>query len=471
MSQSSLLPDSLPSSNEPVQATSSASSHPEAGAPLERSSEVMPETVPPSFDAIYRESHSFVRRKLWWLGIERHDLDDLTQDVFLVVYRRLPSYDPHFAMKAWLGGIAWRVARNHQGRVLRRGEEALPEEGEGAAFASLELSPAQVVAQAERSVRFRGIVQRLAPDLRVIFVMHEMEEIPMSEIAEALEIPLGTAWSRQRRAVALFKAAVQRLDARAPGSFDVAFGLLPGLFALDPPRLDAGARAAEALETQVQVSFAEMTKGDPGMGGSSFPSPSSATPAGVASNAACAGTVVGMTKTKLVAAAAGLFFGGAGAGILADRALSPRLVPVEMARTQVEPSPAPLAAASSPFAPVLSVVTASSGPATPSRNTTMAPPAGAVTTPAAPQETEGMLLRRAKAAVDEGRTMEAIQLLQRHAMRSPNGPNAARREALLINALLAAGRRAEAMLRAERFRAAFPGSAFQPAIDAMLRAP
>jgi RNA polymerase sigma-70 factor (ECF subfamily) len=287
---------------------------------------------PLSFESIYRASFPFVYQKLWWLGIERRDLDDLAQEVFLVAYRRLPSYDPAFSMNAWLGGITWRVARNHQGRTRKRAEESLPEEAEWPELASPEIGVEQAAAQAERSVRLRGLVQRLDPDLRVIFVMHELEGISMNEIAAALGIPRGTAWSRQRKAVAEFNAAARRLNARSPGALDVSFGLLPWGFAMDLPALAPPARAAEASWTRLQESIAERTSVESKAEAWDLPTPKRAPRADIDAAMGHAGRDLLWAKRKLAAAGAGLLLGGAGAGILADRALHPRHVTVETAR-------------------------------------------------------------------------------------------------------------------------------------------
>jgi RNA polymerase sigma-70 factor (ECF subfamily) len=423
------------------------------------------EVGPPSFESLYRASLPFVHQKLWWLGVEPCDVDDLTQEIFLVVHRRLPSYDPRFSMKAWLGGIAWRVARNHQGSVRKRAEEALPDEDEPLELASPEPGAEQAAAQAERSARLRGIVQRLEPDLRVIFVMHEIEGISMDEIAKALGIPRGTAWSRQRRAVAVFKEAVRRQDVRTPGAFDVAFGLLPGLFAPDVPELDLEPRAADAPWARFQASAAETTTLEVDAEAWDALTQDGA---GVQEGAAVghmkaaarrAGKELLLAKAKSIAVAAGLVLGGAGTGILADRALHPRDVPVEAARLELESAAVSLVSATVP--PLASALPAAT-PAAPSERSTAVP--------SVPVKSEGGLFRRAERAFDEGRTAEAVALLEEHARRSPHGPKAEQREVLLCRALLTLGRRAEAVARADRLRAAFPDSASLATIDAMLQA-
>ena len=81
------------------------------------------------------------------------------------------------------------------------------------------------------------------------------------------------------------------------------------------------------------------------------------------------------------------------------------------------------------------------------------------------------MLRSAGIALSEGKATEALDVLALHERSYPRSPRAQQREALAIQALVQAGRRADAGARAERFRAAFPRAMFLPAIEAALNAP
>src|SRR5678816_2857953 len=62
-----------------------------------------------TFEEIYAEQLDYVWHSLRRLGVDDRDREDLAHDVFLVVYRRLASYDPACSLRAWLFGIAYRV--------------------------------------------------------------------------------------------------------------------------------------------------------------------------------------------------------------------------------------------------------------------------------------------------------------------------------------------------------------------------
>jgi DNA-directed RNA polymerase specialized sigma24 family protein len=69
----------------------------------------------PSFDEVYRSELSWVWHFLLRLGVPDRMVDDAAQDVFLVVLRRLPEYEPRDRLRGWLGAIAWKVAARIRG--------------------------------------------------------------------------------------------------------------------------------------------------------------------------------------------------------------------------------------------------------------------------------------------------------------------------------------------------------------------
>src|SRR5690606_11485748 len=69
---------------------------------------------------IYREHHAFVWSVLRRFGVDGRDLEDVVQDVFLVVHRRLGDFEGRASIKTWLYAIAVRVALNHTRRRRRR---------------------------------------------------------------------------------------------------------------------------------------------------------------------------------------------------------------------------------------------------------------------------------------------------------------------------------------------------------------
>lgn len=154
------------------------------------------------------EAHGpFVCRSLRYLGVPEADLDDLVQEVFLVVSKRLNDYEERGRARSWLYSICSRVAHSQRRKVMRRREsEPVAEQAEAA--------PQQDQVE-EREALELGLklLQQLPEQQREVFVLYEVEDMPMSEIAQALGCPLQTVYSRLYKARERILAQVQRLRA------------------------------------------------------------------------------------------------------------------------------------------------------------------------------------------------------------------------------------------------------------------
>jgi RNA polymerase sigma-70 factor (ECF subfamily) len=154
---------------------------------------------------VYRDHFAFVYRSLLRLGIPRSVVEDVAQDVFLVVRRRLGDYDRNRSLSAWLFGIARRVAsewRRSTGRAQRR-LDLLPPPPEGETAArSAELG--------EAAELVRNFLAELDEDHRLVFVLSELEGLSGTEIAEALATNRNTVYTRLRKVRARFEHAIAR---------------------------------------------------------------------------------------------------------------------------------------------------------------------------------------------------------------------------------------------------------------------
>lgn len=133
----------------------------------------------------------FVGRTLLYLGIRGADLEDATQEVFVVVHRQLPSFSGG-SLRAWIRQICLNVARNHRRAQLRRREELVDEMPDA-------VSPVETSLPAERSQqrqRLLAALDRLGDEQRTVFVLFEIEEMTMAEVAALLGCPLQTAYTR-----------------------------------------------------------------------------------------------------------------------------------------------------------------------------------------------------------------------------------------------------------------------------------
>jgi RNA polymerase sigma-70 factor (ECF subfamily) len=163
------------------------------------------------FRALFEEQFAYVWSVLVRVGVRAEDVEDLTHEVFLNVYRRLSDYDPDRPLRPWLFGFALRVASTHRRRSHSRREVVMagaPELRDGRAPADEQLARHE-----DRSLLLRAL-DDLDLDRRAVLVLHEWDGAPIPEVADALGIPLNTAYSRLRAAREDLAQSVKRLMAR-----------------------------------------------------------------------------------------------------------------------------------------------------------------------------------------------------------------------------------------------------------------
>jgi RNA polymerase sigma-70 factor (ECF subfamily) len=162
------------------------------GAPYSEASEVSDE--PFELRAIYRLHARFVWLSLQRLGVYPSDLDDVAQDVFVIVHRRLDTFDRRARITTWLFGICMRVAANYR-RRRRWTRELLSGWVEDERPALLVAADDVLVRREEREIAERAL-DRLDVAKRATFVMFEIESLSCLEIAELMNVPIGTVYSR-----------------------------------------------------------------------------------------------------------------------------------------------------------------------------------------------------------------------------------------------------------------------------------
>ena len=164
--------------------------------------------------AIVEEHGPFVWRTLRRLGVGPGYVEDVAQEVFLVVHRRLADYDGRSGMRAWLYGICAKKGAEHRRRAWFRRERPVAEAPETA------IPPDQPEAMERREARaqLEAILGELDPKKRDVFVLFELEEMSLAEVAAAVGCPLQTAYSRLHSARALVQASIARLHARGDKS-------------------------------------------------------------------------------------------------------------------------------------------------------------------------------------------------------------------------------------------------------------
>ncbi len=158
------------------------------------------------FRAVYEAQFSYVWRTVRRLGVRDRDLEDVAHDVFVVFYRGLDGYDRARPIRPWLFGIAFRVCSDYRRRAQHRFE--IPAEDHDTADAQ---PPAdeRVAREQERKLVLAAL-DTLDFDRRAVFVMHDLDGYSMPEIAQTLDAPLNTLYSRLRLAREQFAVAIRR---------------------------------------------------------------------------------------------------------------------------------------------------------------------------------------------------------------------------------------------------------------------
>ena len=132
--------------------------------------------------AVFDEHARYVWRALRHLGIPEADVEDLCQEVFVVVQRKLGEFEGRSELRTWLYGICLRVAADHRRRAHVRNERPHPDPTEGLA-ASPGMRPD---ARAEARSALQALLDELDDDKRAVLVLYELEGLTMKEVAEAL---------------------------------------------------------------------------------------------------------------------------------------------------------------------------------------------------------------------------------------------------------------------------------------------
>jgi len=156
------------------------------------------------------EQFPFVWRLLRRMGVPESDADDAAQQVFIVLSQRIEQVRVG-AERAFLFSTAMNVgARARRNRMRKRedfGDDLEQQLGH-------DPSPEELVDRRRARQALDALLDEMPLDLRVVFVLFELEQLSTAEIAELVGVPLGTAASRLRRAREDFAARVARHEAR-----------------------------------------------------------------------------------------------------------------------------------------------------------------------------------------------------------------------------------------------------------------
>lgn len=141
---------------------------------------------------VFEQHGPYVYRALRYFGVPESDLPDVCQEVFLIVHRKLDDFEGRSSIRTWLYRICQRAASDFRKRAYVR-REVLSE-------TPLELGEFNRQASAGGQLEARAVLMaaldKLDDDKRAVFVLFEIEGMTMKEVAEVVDCPLQTAYSR-----------------------------------------------------------------------------------------------------------------------------------------------------------------------------------------------------------------------------------------------------------------------------------
>jgi RNA polymerase sigma-70 factor (ECF subfamily) len=157
-------------------------------------------------DAFEKEL-DYVHRTLRRLGAPVWDVDDLALEVFLALRRSWSDYDPDRPLRPFLFGIVYRIASVHQRKCRRRREVA---------FGSVEVEhpgpgPDDALQKKQAIALVQAALERIPLLRRTALIMHDIDEVPVGEVARLLGISPFTVYSRLHKARRELEAALRRL--------------------------------------------------------------------------------------------------------------------------------------------------------------------------------------------------------------------------------------------------------------------
>lgn len=168
-----------------------------------------PTTVRPTTEeaclGAFQGEFDYLYRTLRRLGASSSEIEDLAQEVFLVLHRGWADYDVARPLRPYLFGIAFRIVSAHQRRRSRERPLAHTDIEDRSPWPDRALQAKQ-----DRAVVLSAL-DRIPLPRRAVLVMHDIDDVPMTEVAAVLSIPLFTAYSRLRKARKELEVTVRRL--------------------------------------------------------------------------------------------------------------------------------------------------------------------------------------------------------------------------------------------------------------------
>lgn len=375
------------------------------------------------FATLYRRQFGFVWSLTAHFGVPQAAREDVAQEVWLTVHRRLDTLRPDASARAWVASITRRIASRHH-RAQQRAERKL------AALVAIEDRSAAASCGPDSFALIDAALAGMDPAQREVFLLTQVEELSGPEVAEILEVSVNTVYSRLRLARARLAEALAELDHDVHEVIDSLREPLPSK--------RVSARVWLVLTSELGVRTTAV--------------------------------LVGGWSSKLAIAAAGglavIAIGGATASAVPSDPHAPVVAAIAPIEEPMPPPavaqpcevPAPTNAAIEPpvVAPRPEAPRASKPAAKPKTSAPVPTSAPVAATIADDMKAEAALVTSARAALRDGDAKRALASLEQHRRRFPDGAMALDRRALWARATCAAGDAEAARAEAQRLLAEHP---------------
>jgi RNA polymerase sigma-70 factor, ECF subfamily len=164
---------------------------------------------------LVRQYYDFVWRSLRRLGVRDGDADDAAQHVFLIAARKLDAIRQG-CESSYLYQTALRIASDYRRSKKRRTETDFLDQLDGPEPSDSCPTMDELLDMRRARAQLDAILDSMPMDLRAVFVLHELDQSTMADIAALLAVPSGTVASRLRRARKLFFETLERQLGHAP---------------------------------------------------------------------------------------------------------------------------------------------------------------------------------------------------------------------------------------------------------------
>lgn len=173
-----------------------------------------PRPVVVDIGALFDEHGAFLVRVAHRLTGSRATAEDIVQEVFVTAWRRRTTLQADSHLRTWLYRVTVNHVRHHQRSHVRLSSFLSRYRWQWPGTSPE--APDEPLQRAAEVARVHDCVQRLSPKLREVFVLYELEELEGIEIAEILETPINTVWSRLRLARDRFRKEWEAIEGATP---------------------------------------------------------------------------------------------------------------------------------------------------------------------------------------------------------------------------------------------------------------